>query len=259
MVDNPLRLGFRRWWDGLSGDQRFSLSVFGICGTLTLGLSLAYLHASLTSPFLVPNATLQLSQAVFQKQEANAHALEALQKKDTDQDGLSDYAEIYLYKTSAYLPDTDSDGVTDAIEIAQGTNPNCPEGTNCLQLVNSQPSGTTTSTFANLLDTTKVPTAEEVLLGAKDPSVIGAQTFLADPKAPSEMTIDEIRTYLTENNLVPADTVSGMTDDEVTRLYLAAYNQVMRINEAKAQAAATGQQNGTSTATLQQTTPIPTP
>ncbi len=238
MVDNPARSGFRIWWDELSGDQRFSLSVFGICGILTLGLSLAYLHASLTSPFLVPNSALELSQEVFKRHEENARALEILQEKDTDQDGLSDYAEIYLYKTSAYLPDTDSDGITDAIEIAQSTNPNCPEGTDCLQLVNSQQGGASTSTFAHLLETSDVPTAEEILLGANDPSVIGAQGFLASPPEPDTMTTTEIRAYLIENNLVPPGDLASLSDEGVKQVYKAAYNQAIQINTAREQAAA---------------------
>jgi len=238
MVDSPNRFDFRKWWDELSGDQRFSLSVFGICGILTLVLSFAYLHAGLTSPFLVPKSTLELSQEVFKRHEENARELEILQQKDTDQDGLSDYAEIYIYKTSAYLPDTDSDGIPDAIEIAQGTNPNCPEGTNCLQLVDRQQGGVSTSTFANFLEPTEVPTAEEIMLGANDPSVIGAQGFLANPPDPESMTPTEIRSYLVENNLAPEDEVAELSDQGVKQVYQAAYNQALQIREAQEQAAA---------------------
>lgn len=54
-----------------------------------------------------------------------------LKARDTDSDGLSDYDEIYTYKTSPYLEDTDSDGIFDRIEVEQGTDPNCPQGQNC--------------------------------------------------------------------------------------------------------------------------------
>jgi hypothetical protein len=53
---------------------------------------------------------------------------------DTDGDGLSDYNEVFLYGTSPYLEDTDSDGISDYEEIARGTDPNCPEGSNCFVL-----------------------------------------------------------------------------------------------------------------------------
>ncbi len=48
-----------------------------------------------------------------------------LSQKDTDQDGLSDYDEIYVYMTSAYLPDSDGDAISDSQEVIVGTDPNC--------------------------------------------------------------------------------------------------------------------------------------
>lgn len=54
-----------------------------------------------------------------------------LQNQDTDKDGLSDYEEQYVYKTSPYLPDTDSDGYMDKEEIDGGYDPLCPKGEDC--------------------------------------------------------------------------------------------------------------------------------
>lgn len=54
-----------------------------------------------------------------------------LQALDSDLDGLDDYSEIYVYKTSAYLEDSDGDGILDKQEILAGTDPNCPEGQDC--------------------------------------------------------------------------------------------------------------------------------
>jgi hypothetical protein len=42
---------------------------------------------------------------------------------DTDSDGISDFDEIYLYRTNPNLPDTDGDGFADGIEIMRGFNP----------------------------------------------------------------------------------------------------------------------------------------
>lgn len=55
----------------------------------------------------------------------------SLQAKDTDQDGLSDYDELYFYNTSPYIEDTDSDGELDKEEIDKGEDPNCPKGEIC--------------------------------------------------------------------------------------------------------------------------------
>lgn len=56
----------------------------------------------------------------------------ALRIKDTDSDGLTDWDELNVYKTSPYIPDTDSDGINDGEEIKLGNNPLCAEGNNCL-------------------------------------------------------------------------------------------------------------------------------
>jgi hypothetical protein len=56
---------------------------------------------------------------------------EELKNKDTDLDGLSDWDELNLYKTSPYLEDSDSDGFSDKNEIDSGNDPNCPTGRDC--------------------------------------------------------------------------------------------------------------------------------
>jgi hypothetical protein len=54
-----------------------------------------------------------------------------LKVKDTDKDGLNDYDELNIYKTSPYLEDSDSDGIGDKKEMDAGADPNCPEGRSC--------------------------------------------------------------------------------------------------------------------------------
>jgi hypothetical protein len=56
---------------------------------------------------------------------------ENLRFKDTDGDGLTDYDELNIYKTSPYLEDSDSDGLSDSAEINNEEDPNCPVGRDC--------------------------------------------------------------------------------------------------------------------------------
>lgn len=42
---------------------------------------------------------------------------------DTDDDGLSDSDELYIYFTNPNIPDTDGDGICDGDEVKLGLNP----------------------------------------------------------------------------------------------------------------------------------------
>lgn len=55
-------------------------------------------------------------------------------RADTDDDDLSDYKEVRVYKTDGQKPDTDSDGYTDGEEVNKGYNPN---GTGILRDINA--------------------------------------------------------------------------------------------------------------------------
>ncbi|MFA6107032.1 MAG: hypothetical protein WC745_05190 [Patescibacteria group bacterium] len=98
--------------------------------------------------------------------------IEALKGKDTDKDGLNDYDELYVHKTSAYLEDSDSDGISDKKEIDANKDPNCPEGKECYQspLVNSE-TGTEINSGATGQDNEAL---SEMLkqYGATDPGVL---------------------------------------------------------------------------------------
>lgn len=65
------------------------------------------------------------------REEKSSAEQAALKTKDTDGDELTDYEELFIYETSAYLTDTDSDGYTDGMEVKSGNNPNCPSGKTC--------------------------------------------------------------------------------------------------------------------------------
>lgn len=108
-------------------------NVLGIVVVAAIGfgaLALAFytFGGRLQGPFgILPPGS---ASGTFALDQNSAEALLA-DKKDTDGDGLTDSLEIQIYRTSPYLEDTDSDGVSDSDEIAKGTDPNCPEGTDC--------------------------------------------------------------------------------------------------------------------------------
>jgi len=87
-------------------------------------------------------------------------------QQDTDGDGLSDYDEVNVYKTSPYLEDTDSDNILDKKEVEQGSDPNCPAGRNCnvVTTESNSPTGTNVDTNPTLSDNLNSSGTPEVIL-----------------------------------------------------------------------------------------------
>ncbi len=106
--------------------QRMSLISLSLVVVLAIGLSIKSFGARLRAPFhLLPQAE------TVDPATQEAEQLLRLKVTDTDKDGLSDYDEVYAYRTSPYIPDSDSDGYTDAEEVKTGNDPNCPKGSDC--------------------------------------------------------------------------------------------------------------------------------
>jgi len=113
----------------LSRREKINSIIIIIIGVATLFFAIISMIINISNPF---SDILKIGQAQLKAQEEQEKAqLLALQKTDTDGDGLIDYLEIKQYGTSPYLKDSDGDGLSDAEEIAKGTNPNCPEGQQC--------------------------------------------------------------------------------------------------------------------------------
>ncbi len=67
-----------------------------------------------------------------QKLQDNQARLDATYNTDTDEDALPDWEEMNIYNSSPFLADTDGDGFDDKQEVDNKTNPNCPEGKQCI-------------------------------------------------------------------------------------------------------------------------------
>ena len=114
--------------------------------------------------------------------------IDELRNKDTDQDGLSDFDELYIHATSPYLPDSDSDGISDSAEINSGKDPNCPEGQDCY----FSQTGTVTEDTLEDVDLSEAEKAELIL------------------QLPSE----QLRELLLEAG-VPGETLEQLSDEEL--------------------------------------------
>lgn len=123
--------------------------------------------------------------------------LASLQTTDSDQDGLTDFEEVYVRGTSPYLQDTDSDGIDDFTEIAENTDPNCPEGQDCLQ-----------ERVGGDVIVTDAERALGGLSAANDTSV----------SLDDNISADEIRAMLAESG-VPQDQIDQVPDEELINVY----------------------------------------
>lgn len=94
-------------------------------GIAALIFGIAYAKDHITEPLAFEPVHIKTIE------EQEQEKLEGLRTKDTDADELSDYDELYVWKTSPYIQDSDSDGYDDKTEIESGNDPNCPQGTEC--------------------------------------------------------------------------------------------------------------------------------
>lgn len=125
--------------------------------------------------------------------------------KDTDHDGLSDYDEENKYKTSIYLADTDSDGLSDKEEVDQGTNPLCPQGSDCSGASNDNINQSDVKTINN----NPIPTSTDT--GKKNENDL--------QKAMSaNMDVETLRLMLIQGGADPK-IVDKVSDDDLMKIY----------------------------------------
>jgi hypothetical protein len=103
--------------------QKIAVIILAVFAVLIVVFWVWQIRAQINQPFTIGGGASVNS--------TSTDMMTILKNQDTDGDGLTDYEEIYTYKTSPYLEDTDSDGISDNKEVDQGTDPNCPQGQNC--------------------------------------------------------------------------------------------------------------------------------
>ncbi|MFA6098900.1 MAG: hypothetical protein WCV50_05125 [Patescibacteria group bacterium] len=190
--------------------RKQGLLLLSVIALLSVGFGGWYIIWQLNSPFEIKKiANSENSEANF---SVNADelgintnslaALENLRDKDTDQDGLSDYDELYVFGTSPYLSDSDSDKISDKIEIDQGSDPNCPQGTACGNETNSNTSSTNSSNTNSGFLTDLKPTNTNSVYG--------------------NLTTQQLRDVLL-NAGVPEDSLNQLDDETL----IATYQQIL--------------------------------
>lgn len=168
----------------LDKQQKISLAIIAVIGIGVLVLGFWQLRRTVEIPLPDFSKDTQQSQLTLDPRD------ETLKLQDSDDDGLTDYDEVYVYNTSPYLKDSDSDGYLDREEIENGYDPNCPSGQNC---------------FSDAFVDPNAPAPD-----IASPSV--------SAPAQTQMTSDEIREQLISTGLVDEATLN-MVDDETLMEY----------------------------------------
>lgn len=200
--------------DGKTG-QRVALVALLLVGVVTLGLGFYKVRSQIVRPFEAQISRAQSDQlAQFFEQQKEQEDIEALKKKDTDGDTLSDYDELNVHKTSPYLKDTDSDSYDDATELKSGHDPNCATGKTC---------------FAPVAATNPTET------GTTSGQAGGADTVSAleaDLKKLESLTPAQVRELLKKQGFTDTD-LAEVDDESLLGLYRESLKKAIEIEKQK--------------------------
>lgn len=172
--------------------QKAGLALLIFFGLSSLALAFPYFGNKIKAPFAKDKSKKYLT-----LEERDKQKLAELKTQDTDSDGLNDYDELYIYRTSPYLRDTDSDETGDREEVESGGDPNCPKNHDCIGNITSGESAPPTT------GTTVAPPPADAL---------GALNQLQN------LSVADIRKLLSESG-VPADVLKAVDDNMLRAIY----------------------------------------
>ncbi len=149
----------------LTHEQKISFVLLLVFGIVAIGLGVLKIRNTLYKPFALSNNIPSTIKMLVDN-------VNYLQYRDTDKDGLTDFEELYVYKTSPYVADTDSDGVDDKTELGKGDNPNCASGKQCGAALTWSSVSTTGRILSGVANPGPAPADINLLL--KDPKQLRA-------------------------------------------------------------------------------------
>lgn len=196
-------------WKSFAKEQKAAFGLFVFIGIFALVFGMKSFGAHIRRPFELQILNAKTERTYLLEGERASEEEEKQKKTDTDEDGLMDYEELYVYKTSPYLSDSDSDNYNDKMEIDSGNDPNCPVGKDCGKVTVTSVESESEQA-SELLSGAEVGTSSTEETSSNDfvlDSTNDVQSFL------SSLGADEIRSLLLEQG-IPQETLDGL-DDEV--------------------------------------------
>jgi len=164
--------------------QIFCLSLLGL---FVLALGFFQIRGAIYGPFQGFKKSKTKEEIALSQEEILSILSEQAKLEDTDKDGLSDYDEAYVYRTSPYIQDSDSDAFSDQEEIEAASDPLDP---------NSTP-------YHKVKDTEKINLSEN---------------FLSEPPQDEQLIPEDIRSFLIQAG-IDKEIVDNIDDNELKKLY----------------------------------------
>ena len=197
--------------NSLSREQKTGFVLLFVFGILAVSLAVLQMRNNIYGSFVTDfDESQNIGTGEFFEDE-----LTKLQRIDTDKDGINDYEELYFYETSPYIPDTDSDGIDDSVEIANGTDPLCPEGDDC---GNFSPEAIPTVDPTNIADDLAENFGDPLdvfdAVGSVEDGVEPTEEVL-DPSIILELAedADAMRQLLAESGSLTEEDLAGISDE----------------------------------------------
>ncbi len=174
-------------------------------GTLTYGF--LNLFHSISSPFLAQqqNAVVNTANSTTIEQ-----TLADKKNADTDQDGLTDFDEEFVYGTSPYLADTDSDGYADKQEIDSEHDPLCPTGENCR--------ATNTATGAPV-ESIVVPPLDTENLNQGSTATATVDLTAEEKEQLKQLNVTQVRELLLSSGQMTAEQLNQIDDTTLMQVF----------------------------------------
>jgi len=221
---------------------------------ISLIFSATNLFNSLKTPFAISSeeAKLALNSLNFNNNNninASLENLDAatLSLMDSDEDGLSDYEELAVYKTSPYIPDSDSDGISDSAEVKAGTDPNCPTGQTCQTNVAAMENtnvnsaltvaemrqwlisqGLKAEDLAKLSDADLTQFYQEAVTTSGNTNQANSNTNTSNQQVLDSVTPDQLRAILRDQGLSDAD-LAKIADVDLQKMW----QEIVKNEQAK--------------------------
>ncbi|NQV12527.1 hypothetical protein HQ524_04140 [Candidatus Uhrbacteria bacterium] len=193
-------------WSTFSLEQKVAFGIFGVTGILGLVLSVTFMYQEVKAPFVIDYD----GEAYLSYDERASEEVKQQKSKDTDGDGINDYDELNVYRTSPYLADSDSDGMDDGREIKSGDDPNCPVGQDCGRGIASSEGGVNNPLVAS--DLRDPLPFEDVGLNVDIENATDIEALL------TALTSEDIRAALLAQGVDQA-TIDALTDEELRELF----------------------------------------